>query len=81
MKIQTKLAHFLISSSRTQARVWDVSKKLHVMKLACLLVLSRSRPRWGGREKNDVKANYVWLNPLGAKQPTISSPGRAIFFF
>ena len=56
MKIQTKLAHFLISISRTQARVRDVSEKLHVMKLACLLVLlSRSRPRWGGKKKKKKK--------------------------
>jgi hypothetical protein len=38
MKIQ-KLAHFLISISRTQAQVRGVSEKLHVMKLVCLLVL------------------------------------------
>jgi hypothetical protein len=41
------LLHFT-SISRIQARVRGVSKKLHVMKLACLLVLlSRSRPRCG----------------------------------
>jgi hypothetical protein len=57
MKIQTKLAHSLISISRTQARVQDVSDKLHEMKLACLFVLlSRSRPRWGGKKKKDCFA-------------------------
>jgi hypothetical protein len=56
MKIQTKLARFLISISRTQARVRDVSKKLQVMKLACLLILlSRSRPRLGGRKNTLVR--------------------------
>jgi hypothetical protein len=38
MKIQVKLARFLISISQIQAPVQDVSKKLHVMALACLLV-------------------------------------------
>jgi hypothetical protein len=46
MKTQAELAHFSISISRTQARVRGVSKKLHVMKFACLLVsIFRSRPQ------------------------------------
>ena len=56
MKIRTKLARFLISILRTQARVRDMSKKLDVMKLASLLVaLSRLRPRWGGREEQELE--------------------------
>ena len=55
MKIQTKLVHSLISISRTQARVRDVSDKLHEMKLACLLtLLSRSCSRWGGKKKKTM---------------------------
>jgi hypothetical protein len=47
--------HFT-NPSPGSGRVYVQSKKLHVMKLACLpVLLSRSRPRWGIGELGGVK--------------------------
>jgi hypothetical protein len=48
MRIQTKLAFFLISISRTQAWVRGVSKHLHVMNLSCLLFCCLNFATTGG---------------------------------
>jgi hypothetical protein len=50
-------APWLLPKKKTlKARVRGVSKKLHVMKFACLLVLlSRSRPHWERAGKKTLK--------------------------
>jgi hypothetical protein len=59
MKIQTKPARFLISISRTQAWVVGVYKKLHVIKLVCLLYCLDRAPAGRGRDKRDVEIRHL----------------------